>query len=418
MSTLFRIRLGFRFHGNSLFWLLCLLLCRCQEAPTQTFWAKAESTNSLSVLAKRGTLQDRVILTGELEAIASENLSVPRTPVWLLSILWLAEDGAVVKKGDPVVEFDASALVGNLEDKRLSVLRAENELSSETSKAASSLADKTMEVERKRAEFAKAKIASEQPADLISRWEFQKRQQALSQAADLLAKAEEDLTAQKQINSAERTLKEVARDKAVREFGELGKRQEDLTLRAPRDGLLQIAINRRERRRYLVGDKGYPGSVVAALPDLSTIAVHARLSDVDDGAVQAGMAAECILDAYPDKRWKGSVEKLSPMARTDGRDILRRFFDVMVRLDDVTPELLRPGMSVRVEILRQRAEGAIIVPRAALRISQKGSAILLRSGAEAPVELDFCTELECAVRSGIAEGTALHVALPQEKAPL
>src|SRR5688500_11077076 len=57
----------------------------------------------------RGALEDRFVLTGELEAVSSENLVVPRTPTWNLSIRWLIADGAQVKKGDRLVEFDSSS---------------------------------------------------------------------------------------------------------------------------------------------------------------------------------------------------------------------------------------------------------------------------------------------------------------------
>ena len=83
------------------------------QAAARCWWSRA------------ATLEDRLVLTGELEAISSENLVVPRTPSWLLSVRWLAEDGATVKKGDRVVEFDSSSFTSTLEDKRLAVVRAE-----------------------------------------------------------------------------------------------------------------------------------------------------------------------------------------------------------------------------------------------------------------------------------------------------
>ena len=63
----------------------------------------------------RGALEDRMVLTGELEALAAEQLRVPRTPAWTLAISWLAEDGAVVKKGEKVVEFDSTTLAESLD---------------------------------------------------------------------------------------------------------------------------------------------------------------------------------------------------------------------------------------------------------------------------------------------------------------
>jgi multidrug efflux pump subunit AcrA (membrane-fusion protein) len=114
----------------------------------------------------RGSLEDRMVLTGELEALAAEQLRVPRTPAWTLAISWLAEDGAVVKKGEKVVEFDSTTLAESLDEKRSATVRADNELLSETARAAADLADKAMQVERASAELEKKLIEAGVPADL------------------------------------------------------------------------------------------------------------------------------------------------------------------------------------------------------------------------------------------------------------
>ena len=58
----------------------------------------------------RGDLADRVVLTGDLRAPSSVDLTAPRTETWQIAIRWLAKDGAEVKAGDRVLEFDNSAV--------------------------------------------------------------------------------------------------------------------------------------------------------------------------------------------------------------------------------------------------------------------------------------------------------------------
>ena len=335
-------------------------------------------------MVKRGTLEDRLVLTGELEAISAENLVVPRTPSWLLSVRWLADDGTTVKKGDPVVEFDSSSFASTLEDKRLAVVRSQNELASEVARATGTLADKTMEVDRKRAERDKAAAEAGVAPDLYPRRLHQEKQLALAQKQDALVKAEEDLAAEKRAAGLERTVKSVALKRTERELRDLGDRLDELTLRAPRAGLVQIAVNRREGRKFLVGDQSFPGWVVASMPDLTAMQVRARLSDVDDGGVRDGMHADCILDAFPKRIWKGTVKQVSPVARSEGREATRRFFDVAITLDAAAPELMRPGMSMRVEVIRRRVEGALIVPRVAVRGSAGKSEVRLSGGQTLP----------------------------------
>jgi HlyD family secretion protein len=374
----------------------CALGCDRQPAPA------VAAAPLLQVV--RGTLEDRFVLTGELEAVSSESLVVPRTPQWSASIRWLAADGTQVKKGDRVVELDASSFVSALDDKRLAVVRAQGELASESSRASATLADKEMDVSRKRAELDKAMVEVSVPPDLYPRRLYQEKQVAVDRSKDALAKAEEDLAAQRRAAHLERRVKALGLARAERELHELRQRLQEMVLRAPRDGLVQIDLNPREGRKYQVGDQVHPGWRVATMPELGAMQVKARLPDVDDRAVREGMPADCVLDAYPDRIWKGTVRAVSPIARAQGRESIRRFFDVLVALDRTATDVMRPGMSVRIEVVRRRARDVLLVPRMALRRPSAGEAPV---AAPERVEIDWCTELTCVVRSGVSEGARL-----------
>ena len=392
---------------------LALAACR---GPERAATAAAPAAGAAAgLLVKRGALEDRMPLTGTLEAAESASLVVPRTPNWSATIRWLAEDGQVVKKGDRVVEFDTSALASMLADRRLSVVSASSELASEIAKGTTGTAEKAMDLERKQAALAKARVEASVPADLFPRRIHQEKQMALAREQDAVAKASEDLAAQKRATRMDRRLRELTLTKAERELRLVEERLDDLMLKAPRDGLVQLSINYQEGRKFQVGDSTHPGNEVASIPELSQMQVRARLPDVDEGAVAVGMAAECVLDAYPGRRFGGRVKQVSPVARREGRDGLRRFFDVVVALDKVDQAVMLPGMSVRVEVIRRRATDVLLVPRAALRRAPgaRGKILArLASGRDEAVEVDFCSVQACAVRTGVVEGTALAVAVP------
>jgi multidrug efflux pump subunit AcrA (membrane-fusion protein) len=125
--------------------------------------------------------------------------------------------------------------------------------------------------------------------------------------------------------------------------------------------------------------------------------------------VHERMHADCILDAYPGKIWKGTVAQVSPVARSEGREATRRFFDVAITLDAAAPDIMRPGMSMRVEVIRRRAEGVLIVPRIALHGRFPGKAeVQLTGGQLTPVDVEWCTELACVLRGGVLEGALLQ----------
>jgi multidrug resistance efflux pump len=210
----------------------------------------------------------------------------------------------------------------------------------------------------------------------------------------------------------------VGLSRAERELAELEQRLEALTLLAPRDGVFQLEKSA-EGRKYVAGDQVWAFAVIATLPAPGVVQVRARLSDVDDGAVKEGMAADCILDAYPAQPFKGQVQSVSPVAiRSESRDSQRRSFEVIVTLDKTTTEIMRPGMSVRVEVLRRRATDALIVPRVALRSWPGDTEVLLKGGRKQHVVVDFCSELACVVKGELADGEELLPVMPAGKDPL
>src|SRR5215212_3582685 len=71
-----------------------------------------------SLRVRRGDLVTDLVLTGELEPARGDELTVPPLPSWQTSIKWIAEDGAELRKGEPVVELDSASLNSELDQKR------------------------------------------------------------------------------------------------------------------------------------------------------------------------------------------------------------------------------------------------------------------------------------------------------------
>ena len=95
--------------------LVALVACKPPDAATQT----DTSAPRRELTVARGEIVERVLLTGQLRAANSVDLIVPKTDQWNLTIRWMAEDGASVKAGDKVLEFDNSAFTNGLQQKYL-----------------------------------------------------------------------------------------------------------------------------------------------------------------------------------------------------------------------------------------------------------------------------------------------------------
>lgn len=343
----------------------------------------------------RGDLEDYVVLTGKLESADSVQLVVPRTNTWQLSIRWLADDGSRVDAGGKVVEFDNGNLMQRLLDLELAIVRADNDLASQRATDAVALADKELEVERQRVEVAKAELDANLPRALVSRREWEDNRIKLERARTAHANAIDDLESFRRSSRLEQEVKRLELGKAERNYERVAAQLDSLVIRAPRAGVVVVADHPWFGRRLQLSDVVQPGFAVAQISNLGAMKVSAHLSDVDDGRVSAGMPARCVLDAYPDRVFRGVVSKLSEIAREHSQTSTRRFFEVTVELDD-TDVVMRPGMSVRVDVLARVARDAVLAPRAAVP-----------PGGSREVDIDFCTARHCVVNRGLEPGQRL-----------
>jgi len=357
--------------------------------------------------SRQGSLERRLVLTGTLEAVNNTVLHVPKTSEGRITLQWLADDGAGVGKGDPIAEFDPSPFSTTLESSRNQVLVARRTLNRLQKQAKAEAEEADIQRERTQAAFAKAELDASVPAALQSRQEYEKTQLALEQARAALLKAEEDRKAQR---SASATRVKTQEQDLMAAKLELERAEEALTvvsLAAPADGILVIADHPREGRRIQVGDTLWSGLTVAKIPDLSKIRVRAILWDVDDGSLTPGMKARCTLDAVPDRQFEGRVTSITPVAQEVRIFSLRRGFNVTIDLDQVDPDIARPGMSVHVDIALPSPDDEVLIPRSCLVFDDGATFATLADGTRSEVTLGPCSAQECVITSGIDEGVEL-----------
>lgn len=377
----------------------------CSRATSQPGSSESPGMPSQAV---RGDLVVRMLLTGELVAEDAVALVAPNVNIWPLQLRWLAEEGVEVAAGDRVVEFDNSQLTSNLEEMRVQRVSASTRLASLEAQAAGEVAQAVFDLEQSRANLERARLEAG-AAKLMAPIEQERRQLDLRRAELELDEARLKLESTKESKRAEIEIQRIALDKARAEVTRAEAGIDKLTLSAPRSGILIVDEDRREGRSYQIGDAVWPGRTVARLPDLDTLIVEARVFDVDDGRVLPGLPVRATLDAFPGEVFTGRVREIDQVARDSGRLSQRRFFFTRIDLDDVDPERMRPGMSVKVEIDTIH-EDVVWVPRTSLDWSAAGARVRLAGGDWLAVTLGPCNADACAVADGLAEGTALAAA--------
>ncbi len=366
--------------------------------------------------AVRRPVEDLFLLTGELRAVRSVSIVTPRGE-GELQIRWMVEDGTDIGEGDRVVEFDSSRLIQNIEERRLKLRQAENERQSRGRTHEAEADRKRVAVEKAAVETEKARIDAAVPRELRSAIEWRQMQATFieKQAAQEKARLE-----QESFQTSSRSDLEVLRrteEKARREMDAAEKALGGMSVHAPTSGIFLVGNfwqwGPEGPRKLQPGDTVWPGYPVASMPDPREMEVAAALSEVDHGRVAAGMKARCVLDTYPDRVFEGRVEEVGVVAaearRTFGPTGGATGFPVRVSLARTDP-LMRPGLSVRVEIVRAAWPQALVVPRQAVRF-EKEEAVVMRKGlgGASPVRVTACTAVECVVESGLAEGDGVLV---------
>ena len=236
---------------------------------------------------------------------------------------------------------------------------------------------KRVAVDKAEVEAAKARIDAEVPREMRPAADWRKFQATWHEKVAALEKARLEQEAYVTASRSEIETARAAEQKARREVAEFERSLDSMSLLAPRDGIFIVGNYWRwgpeGPRKLQPGDQVWPSFPIGKIPDPGEMEVQATLAEPDHGRVAPGMKARCILDTYPDRVLAGKVEEVGSVASEAGRGwaSTRPGFPVRISLEGSDP-LLRPGLSVRVEVIRGAWEDALVVPRGAVRFEEDG----------------------------------------------
>ncbi|MCG6925772.1 MAG: efflux RND transporter periplasmic adaptor subunit [Acidobacteria bacterium] len=357
----------------------------------------------------RRAVEDVFLLSGELAAVRSTAIVTPRGP-GRLQIRWMAEDGAEVTEGDRLVDFDASNLIQRIEERRLALEQAVIAREGAERNAAAEAEKKRVAVEKAQVEADKAEVDAVIPREMRPAAEWRKFQATFHEKQAALEKARLEQEAYAATSRAAIEAARATEQKARRELAENERSLGSMSLLAPRSGIFLVGPyyqwGPEGPRKLQPGDQVWPSYPIGKIPDPGEMEVQAILPESDHGRVAPGMKTRSILDTYPDRVFEGEVTEVGSVASEGGRGWVatRPGFPVRVSLETTDP-LMRPGLSVRVEVVRGQWDDALVVPRGAVRFDEDGPVVRRDTGADpVPVTLTACTPVECVVAEGLEEG--------------
>jgi HlyD family secretion protein len=335
-------------------------------------WGKDKVPVVPTVEVKLGDFVDYVELRGEIRVRSSTVISAPYN-TGDLQILKLCRDGAAIKKGDVVVEFDRTSLQRSADQFRSTLKQVEAEI--QRANAQQRLREEQILTDVMSAKFGleRARLdASTQ--EVIPAIEHEKNVLALAKAEQKVREVETRITSSRIGAEADLAGTLRRRDKARADLEQAERNLAALALVSPVDGVITILPNSRARTSIMggttpvfkEGDRTYAGAAIAEVPELSTIQANAPVYEADRGKVAPGQPVALRVDGVPDKEHKGKVSEISPLAKLDYSSYpIRKSFDLAVRLEPPDPRL-RPGMSANFRVEVERLHDSIVIPAEAV----------------------------------------------------
>ena len=377
-----------------------------------------QTTSELPVAqAREGEFLAIIRCRGELRAGRSVQIYAPVVPN--LRIAWMAGSGEVVEKGATVIRFDSSTIEQQLVQKQAQLAQAQASLDQEVAqvridsdKDQSDLTDARYNVDKSRLGTA--------ANEFIGRLQAEEARIDLGVAEQKLKVQEANMAVHTASNASRMASLTRQRDQAKADVEVTKARMAQMEIQAPLSGVVVFVSNYNQgplnAKPFKVGDNVYSGMNLAEIPDMSSLAMDAKVEETDRGRIGVGKDVRVRVDALPELQIPTKITQISPLAELSTDYPPTRSFRAYAALQTPDPRL-RPGMNGGMDIVIDRIPKAISVPAKAV-FTRDGKPVVFVAdrGTYHPVVVQLLARNpdEVAV-SGIPAGSTVALTDPEKK---
>jgi multidrug efflux pump subunit AcrA (membrane-fusion protein) len=316
--------------------------------------------------AREGEFLAIIRCRGELRAGRSAQIYAPLVPN--LRIAWMAGSGEVVEKGAPVIRFDSSTVEQQLVQKQAQLAQAQASLDQEiaqvridSDKDQSDLVDSRYNVDKSRLGTA--------ANEFVGRLQAEEARIDLGVAEQKLKVTEANMALHSATNTSRMASLTRQRDQAKADVEVTQRRMAQMEVQAPLSGVVVFVSNYNQgplnAQPFKVGDNVYSGMNLAEIPDMTSLAMDAKVEETDRGRIGVGKDVRVRVDALPELQIPAKITQISPLAELSTDWPPTRSFRAYAALQ--TPDArLRPGMNGGMDIVIDRIPKAISVPAKAV----------------------------------------------------
>jgi HlyD family secretion protein len=355
---------------------------------------------------------DDIVITGELTPARSRDIKVPNTRSGFgNTVTFMVLEGTLVKQGERILEFDASTLTSQQSEMERRVDEAKLQIAKTKIDQESSRVDSENALQAAKGDVKVAELYAKIPKDVVPENTYRKYQLDLERANLALSKAQTTYDSLVGNIPIQVKLQEINLAQAELDLQRVENDVSLLTIDAPQDGIVIYGDNWASARKIQVGDQLFPGLTVMTLPDLNSLQVIGNVYDTELRSLSVGMVCDVGLDGVPGRTWRGRISSLTSVAGRKGFASQHKVFKAVVDLDNLDLNVMRPGMTSRLEIPVSLGSG-LGIPREYIGMQTDGSYYVLKSvdpkkAEKQVVQIGAYNDRMAQVMSGLSAGDTI-----------
>ncbi|MFB3902830.1 MAG: efflux RND transporter periplasmic adaptor subunit [Acidobacteriota bacterium] len=354
---------------------------------------------------------------GEIVGLGSTPVPTPNTRSGSLKVAWLIPEGTFVEEGDVLIRYDSTDARLNLE-KQQNTLEANQERSKLTT-AKQATDEKVLGLDRQDAEMQYDYVMTVLPEDetIFSKWEIIEAKIDAGFAKERVTFLTNKGKTQRRIARSDQQILAIERNQAQAEISVAEQTLNALELKAPSAGL--VLWRRDHRRDPQVGDESFGGQVLVEIVDLAVLQARIYVLERDGGHLAKGQEVVIRLDAVPEKEFHGKIRNASTLAAALERNSPLKYFTCDAEISDAGPDLkrIRPGMSLKGEVILEKYDRCFVVPASAVTTKDKNDLVYVQQGEDFKpkvVQTGLSTHGQAVILSGVEDGAVIALRNPFE----
>jgi multidrug efflux pump subunit AcrA (membrane-fusion protein) len=376
---------------------------------------------------KKGVFEITVVNSGELLAENSIDIKGPEIQMGSmggqggrgfdmhamdLKIQDIVPEGTIVKEGDYIAQLDRSAYSNSLKDELEKLKTYQERVDIKILDTAVVLSNQRDAIKNQRYVVEEASLTLEQdkyePPATIRNAEknLDKAKRALEQKIKgydlIVAQSMADLRSQKL-----RLAREIKLVNGLQEF--LAK----FTVTAPASGMVIYKKDRNGTKRKTGSTVNPFDRVLATLPDLSKMLSKVYVNEIDISKIKIGMPVTVNVDAFPQKKYNGSVATIANIGEVLPNSD-SKMFEVQIRLEGSDSDL-RPSMTTGNKILVRTYNDVSYIPSESVHTGSDGIPFVYgKNNTKNIVVLGEANDKNVIVEKGLEAGAIIYLIEPAE----